>query len=208
VLQKDYYQILGLDRNAVEDEIKKAYRKLALQYHPDHHPNDSESEEKFKELGEAYAVLSDPEKKKEYDSSGHIRFKRMYSSEDIFRHFGFDPLFKEFGFGFGRQSFHGSFCGKRGRGCGRRKANVFREVFFQESPEAYSEREQAEDIYDLPMTQMEAYRGAAKEIILDSVKKQKRFLIQIPPGVRSGTLVRVVFNESKDGEIILRVRIT
>jgi len=207
VIQKDYYQILGIDRNALEDEIKRAYRKLALQYHPDHHPDDSESEERFKEIGEAYAVLSDPEKRKEYDFSGHVRFKRMYSSEDIFRNFGFDPLFKEFGFGFGSQSFGGFFCGKRGRGCGRRKANVFRRVFFQESLEAFSEKKQGEEIYDLPITQMEAYWGAGKEIILDSVKKQERFLIQIPSGVRSGTLLRVVLNESKDGEIILRVRI-
>jgi len=207
VIQKDYYQMLGVDRNALEDEIKKAYRKLALQYHPDHHPDDSESEEKFKEIGEAYAVLSDPEKRKEYDFSGHVRFKRMYSSEDIFRNFGFDPLFKEFGFGFGSQSFRGFFCGKRGRGCGRRKANVFRGVFFQESLEDFLEKEQGEEIYDLPVTQMEAYWGAAKEITLDSIGKQKRFLIQIPPGVRPGTLLRVVLNESKDGEILLRVRI-
>ena len=54
--------MLGLNRNASEDEIKRAYRKLALKYHPDHHPDDSESEEKFKEIGEAYAVLSDPGK--------------------------------------------------------------------------------------------------------------------------------------------------
>jgi curved DNA-binding protein len=207
VVQKDYYQILGLDRNALEDEIKKAYRKLALQYHPDHHPDDSESEDKFKEIGEAYAVLSDPEKRKEYDFSGHVRFKRMYSSEDIFRNFGFDPLFKEFGFGFGGRPFRGFSCGKRGRGCGWRKANLFRGAFFQESLKNFSEREEVDGIYELPITQMESYWGAEKEIILDSIGKQRRFLLQIPRGVRSGTLLRVVSNESKDGEILLRVRI-
>jgi curved DNA-binding protein len=207
VLQKDYYQILGLDRNALEDEIKKAYRKLALQYHPDHHPGDSESEEKFKEIGEAYAVLSDPEKRKEYDFSGHVRFKRMYSSEDIFRNYGFDQILKEFGFAFGSQSFSGFFCGRRGRGCGRRKANFFRGTFFQESLEDFPEREEVDEIYDLPITQMESYWGAEKEIILDSIGKQKRFLLQIPRGVRPGTLLRVASNESKDGEILLRVRI-
>jgi len=70
VLQKDYYQILGLNRNASEDEIKRAYRKLALKYHPDHNPGDPKSEERFKEIGEAHAVLSDPEKRKEYDQFG------------------------------------------------------------------------------------------------------------------------------------------
>jgi curved DNA-binding protein len=207
VLQKDYYQILGLNRNASEDEIKRAYRKSALQYHPDHHPDDLESEEKFKEIGEAYAVLSDPEKRKEYDYSGHVRFKRSYSSEDIFRNFDFDQLLKEFGVGFETRSFHGFFCGRRGRGCGRRKANFFRGAFFQESQEDLSERGEVNGVYELPLTPMEAYWGAEKQIIIDSIGEQKTFLVQIPRGVRPGTLLRAVLNESKDGEVLLRVRI-
>jgi curved DNA-binding protein len=207
VLQRDYYQILGLNRDASEDEIKRAYRKLALQYHPDHHPDDPESEERFKEIGEAYAVLGDPEKRKEYDFSGHVRFKRRYTSEDLFRNFDFDQFFKEFGAAFGTQSFRGLFCGRRGRGCGRRRANFFRGAFFQESLRDLSEREEVDEIYELPLTQMEAYRGTEKQIIIDSIGEQKKFLVQIPRGVRPGTLLRVVLNESKDGEILLRVRI-
>jgi curved DNA-binding protein len=206
MLQKDYYQMLGLNRNASEDEIKKAYRKLALHYHPDHHPDDPESEERFKEIGEAYAVLSDPEKRKEYDYSGHVRFKRRYTSEDIFGNFDFDQLFKEFGFGFGKRSFRGFFCGKRGRGCSWRKTN-FREAFFQESPKDFPERVEGDEIYELPLTQMEAYWGTEKQIIIDSIEEQRKFLLQIPRGVRSGTLLRLVSNESKDGQILLRVRI-
>ncbi len=72
---KDYYKILGVDRKAKEDEIKKAYRKLALKYHPDRNPDDSASEEKFKEINEAYQVLSDPEKRQRYDQLG-----KSYSS--------------------------------------------------------------------------------------------------------------------------------
>ena len=207
MLQKDYYQMLGLDRNASEDEIKRAYRKLALKFHPDHHPDDSESEEKFKEIGEAYAVLGDPEKRKEYDYSGYVRFKRRYSSEDIFRNFDFDQLFKEFGVGFETRSFRGFFCGRRGRSCGRRKANFFRGAFFQESLKDLSERKEVDGIYELPLTQTEAYWGAEKQIIIDSIGEQRKFLLQIPRGVRPGTLLRVVLNESKDGEILLRVRI-
>jgi curved DNA-binding protein len=207
VLQKDYYQVLGLNRNASEDEIKRVYRKLALQYHPDHHPDDSESEEKFKEIGEAYAVLSDPEKRKEYDDSGHVRFKRRYTSEDIFGNFDFDQLFKEFGFGSGARSFRGLFCGRRGRGCGRRKAAFFREKFFQESLGDFSGRGEGKGIYELPLTPAEAYWGAEKEIIIESIGEEKRLLIKIPRGTGQGTLVRVVFNESKDGGILFRVRI-
>jgi curved DNA-binding protein len=207
VFQKDYYQVFGLNRGASEDEIKRAYRKLALRYHPDHHPDDSESEEKFKEISEAYAVLSDPIKKREYDTSGHVRFKRWYSSEDIFRNFDFDQLFKEFGVGFGPRSFRGFSCGRRGRGCGRRKGSVFRGAFFQESLKDFSEREELDAIYELPLTQTEAYWGATKQIIIDSTGKPRKFLLQIPRGVRAGTLLRVASNESRDGEILLRVRI-
>jgi len=209
VLQKDYYKMLGLNRDASEDEIKRAYRQLALKYHPDHHPDDPESEEIFKKIGEAYAVLSDPERRKEYDWSGHTRFKRRYTSEDIFKNFDFDDLFKEFGVRFETRSFRGFFCGRRGRGCGWRKANFFRGAFFQvqESLKDLSEREEVDGIYELPLTQTEAYWGAEKQIIIDSIGEEKKFLLQIPRGVRPGTLLRVVLNESKDGEILLRVRI-
>jgi curved DNA-binding protein len=199
--------MLGLNRDASEDEIKRTYRKLALKYHPDHHPDDPESEEIFKEIGEAYAVLSDPEKRKDYDYSGHIRYKQRYTSQDIFRNFDSDELFKEFGFGFETHSFRGFFCGRRGRGCGRRKANFFRGAFSQELLKEFSEREEVDGIYELPLTSGEAYWGTEKQIIVDSIGEQKKFFIQIPPGVRPGTLLRVVLNESKDGEILLRVRI-
>jgi curved DNA-binding protein len=207
VLQEDYYQMLVLHRNASEDEIKRAYRKLALKYHPDHHPDDSESEEKFKEIGEAYSVLSDLEKRKEYDQFGHRGFKRRYTTEDIFSNLNFEELFREFAFGFSNQGFREFSCRKGGRGCGYRRANFLRRRFFQQFVKDFSEEEEIEEIYELPLTQTEAYWGAEKQIIIDSIGEQKKFLVQIPRGIRPGTLLRVVLNESKDDEVLLRVRI-
>lgn len=96
---KDYYQSLGLKKGASAEEIKKAYRKLALKYHPDKNPENKEAEEKFKEINEAYAVLSDPQKKEQYDQFGSTGFHQRYSQEDIFRGFDVGDLFKDLGFG-------------------------------------------------------------------------------------------------------------
>jgi len=102
--KRDYYEILGVSKDASADEIKKTYRKLALQYHPDRN-KDAGAEEKFKEISEAYAVLSDSEKRSQYDRFGHAGIDGQYSAEDIFRGAdfgGFGDIFEMF-FGGGRR---------------------------------------------------------------------------------------------------------
>ncbi|MCS7149367.1 MAG: molecular chaperone DnaJ [Caldimicrobium sp.] len=99
MVYRDYYEILGVPRNATQEEIKRAYRRLALKYHPDKNPGNKEAEEKFKEISEAYEVLSDPEKRALYDRAGHAGlrnsgFKGFEDLSDIFR--SFSDLFQEF----------------------------------------------------------------------------------------------------------------
>ena len=108
--KRDYYEVLGVPK-AGKDEIKSAYRKLALQYHPDRNKS-AGAEEKFKEISEAYAVLSDDEKRKRYDVYGHV------GTEDAFRgsEANFDEVFRDIGFGGFRDIFEQIFGGRGGFG--------------------------------------------------------------------------------------------
>ena len=118
-MPRDYYEVLGVSKESSAKEIKKAYRKLAMQYHPDRNPDNPEAENKFKEVSEAYAVLSDEEKRSRYDQYGHAGlssggggFGGFSSAEEIFSQFG--DIFGDF-FGFGGGSRGRSGGGGRGR---------------------------------------------------------------------------------------------
>src|SRR6187397_493817 len=111
--KRDYYEILGVNKTASADEIKKAYRKVAMQYHPDRNPGDKTAEEKFKEAAEAYEVLSDADKKAQYDRYGHGYGGGM----------NMDDIFSQFGDIFGDDVFGSFFGGHRGRS-GQRSQGV------------------------------------------------------------------------------------
>jgi molecular chaperone DnaJ len=107
--KKDFYEILGVKKDASEDDLKKAFRHLARKYHPDLNQGSREAEEKFKEINEAYQVLSDPQKKAQYDQVGHADFKpgeytqaKPPSYDDLFRDFGLGDIFDAFSTGTGR----------------------------------------------------------------------------------------------------------
>ena len=98
-MSEDYYSVLGVGKDASDAEIKKAYRKLAMKYHPDHTKGNKGAEEKFKKISEAYAVLSDKDKRQEYDTFGSEGFHQRFSQEDIFRGFDFGDIFISYGVG-------------------------------------------------------------------------------------------------------------
>lgn len=156
-MKKDYYEILGVAKNATAQEVKKAYRSLALKYHPDRVPEaeKKEAEHKFKEMSEAYGVLSDPKKRGMYDQYGHAGIDQQYTSEDIFRGADFSDVFggemdlgSIFGQIFGESDLGDILGGGRG---GRRSRRSQR----------------GRDIeYEVEVTLEEAYRGISKKITI------------------------------------------
>lgn len=179
----NYYDILGVPKGAGDDEIKKAYRKLAMQHHPDRNQGNKEAEEKFKQISEAYAVLSDPAKKKQYEAFGDQKFHQQYSSEDIFRGADFASIFQEFGMGGGggggdfSKVFGNMFGGRAGGGRG-----------------GFGGPTKGQDVeYDLPIGFMEAYDGGDRKLSFRLSDGSKReFTLKIPAGVRTGGRLKVV----------------
>jgi len=148
-MAKDYYEVLGVSKDASKDEIKKAYKKLAMKYHPDV-SKEKDSAEKFKKISEAYAVLSDAEKRKQYDTFGADAFNQAYSQEDIFRGFNFEDIFGDM---FGGGNIFDMFFGGRGRRPRRRTGSNIR--------------------YDLELEFEEAAFGLEKKIEVERKEKCK-----------------------------------
>lgn len=183
-MAEDYYQILGVEKGAGQEDIKKAYRKLALKYHPDRNPNNREAEEKFKKISEAYAVLSDPEKRKQYDSFGSDQFSQRFSQEDIFRNFDFSQVFRDLGFGG---------AGARGGAFTFRSGDPFADLFGRGRPEYYQAApRKGEDLhYNLSITLEESVFGTEKTLALQREGKVAEISVKIPAGINTGKKLRL-----------------
>jgi molecular chaperone DnaJ len=117
-MKRDFYEILGVAKSASQDEIKKAYRKVAMQFHPDRNPGDKSAEDKFKEAAEAYEILSDTDKRAQYDRFGHQAFgggNRGGGGGFSGSNMNMDDIFSQFGDIFGDESPFGNFFGGGGR---------------------------------------------------------------------------------------------
>ena len=192
---KDYYQILGVSKSASPEEIKKAYRKLALKYHPDRNKGDKSSEAKFKEVSEAYAVLSDSEKKKKYDTFGAEGFQSKFSQEDIFRGFDLGSIFREFGLGgAGRgQNIFSQIFGGMG-GAGQYQYRSGGSPFGSTSTGFHSHAQEIKGqnlVYELPLTLEELSTTTNKVISYQVGGREEKVSVKVPAGIAAGQKLRL-----------------
>jgi curved DNA-binding protein len=205
---RDYYEILGVQRSAKEEEIKKAYRKLARKYHPDLNPNNKQAEEKFKEIQEAYEVLSDAEKRRRYDQLGANwkngaeftpppnwgGFQGTINMDDLFGRAGqqrsnaFSDFFEMLFGGMGGEPGTGGFGGAGAR----TRTRTTR------APQAEAETELA-----LPLEDM--HRGTKRKLTVRLGNAEKTIDVRIPPGARDESRIRIPGGGPNGGDLYVRL---
>ena len=195
-MAEDYYKLLGVGKNASKEELKKAFRKLAMKYHPDKNKDDKAAEEQFKKINEAYAVLSNDEKRKQYDMFGAEGFSRRYSQEDIFRGFNFKDIFSEFGIG-------DIFGGRGGRGGGGRKSqgrggsfgfdDLFgnRGGFSRGGGRQHASQPPQRSETELHVRLEDVVNGVRQRVSIDTGAGVETIDITIPKGIESGRKLRL-----------------
>lgn len=228
-MAKDYYQVLGVEKTASQEEIKKAYRKLALKYHPDRNKDDKGAEEKFKELGEAYAVLSDPEKRKQYDTFGSQDFSQRFSQEDIYRGSDLNDVLREMGLGgdffsrifggrggpagFRTYTFHGGGAPRPdmgGMGGGMGGFDFGQGVHGEAGMGA---RRGTDLVYELPVSLEEVFHGATKMVSYRRGGQVERVSVKVPAGISTGKKLRLPGKGEPgapgggDGDLYIQVRV-
>ena len=220
-MTNDYYQILGVSRNASDEEIKRAYRKLAMQYHPDRNRGKEKwANEKFKEINEAYGVLGDPEKRRQYDQFGTAgNIGDIFGSpftrgtfNDVIRDFGgaglgfnfLDGIFGDFlkGSGFSFKKFSMGFGGPGGMRFTFPGEINFEKIFNQ------TQRRRYQNIrYKLSINRQEATQGTKKVL----ARKGKRLEVKIPSGVTTGSVITLrnacQITDGRPGDILIQVQV-
>ena len=218
---KDYYKILGVPRNANEQDIKKAYRKLAMQYHPDRNSGKEEwANEKFKEINEAYGVLGDPEKKGQYDRFGTVgdigdifRSRSTQSTfEDVMRDFGgaglgydfLDGIFGDFlqGRNFTFRTFRTGPGGQARVEFNVPQGSSIEEIFGR------PQRPPSRNVnYEITITKEQAIKGLEKDL----KRKGKKLSVKIPAGIKSGGKVKLrnarMITDGQPGDILIKIKV-
>ncbi len=214
---KDYYKILGVERNASQDEIKKKFRKLARSCHPDIKKDDPEAEKRFKEVNEAYEVLGDQEKRKRYDELG----SNWKDGQDFRPPPGIEHIFRQGGFGSRRgrtsgRTFTFDFGNEGARGGGA-FSDFFESLFGDlgmraQAGQQQSSRFRGSDLEtEAAITLQEAHKGTSREIEVQSPDGLKRLNVKIPAGVHDGMKIRLGgqgnVGPGGSGDIYLKIRV-
>lgn len=218
---KDYYSVLGVSHEASAEEIKRAYRKLAMQCHPDHNQSNKEwANKKFKEVNEAFSILDDPEKRSQYDVFGSVEnIGDIFSShatrttyEEFINDFGDDYLGVDFldntlgddfrGRGFGFRTFRRKFGGS-----GRTRFETQNDIDLEDLFTPVKSAEVSNVYYEIVLSKEQAFNGMEKELI----RKGKRLKVNIPAGVNMGSRIKLrnalETTDGQPGDIIISIRV-